>query len=150
MKHRMAGSRPTRANLVETLDNVVFGLETVDQHALIVLDGLDEYPLIASKDSSERQGTSVREDVLHWLEQFRIKHLNVHLLLLSRDEADIRSKMWKAMRIDVAECVDGDLTLFIQKSIDRILREKPWKKKHESQLLSRFRDNNERQVQLQL
>lgn len=146
--HNVKGSRPTRAQLIDTLDQVVIGLETINQRALIVLDGLDEYPLMAAHDSSEWQQTSAREDVLHWLEQLFTKHVNTHLLVLSRDETDIRSKLIKAIKIKVAKRVYQVLDFFIQTFIDRIVREKPWKKAYESELLSRVKDNHQSQVYL--
>ena len=135
----MAGSRPTRANLIETLDMVIAGLGTVNQHALVVLDALDEYPLMA-----EGQQISERGDVMDWLEQIGMNHSNAHILVLSRDENDIRSKMRRAAKIDVARCVKGDLDLFIRTNVNRIVQKKPWKKSYKSQLLSRFERNSER------
>ena len=52
------------------------------------------------------------------------------------------------MIVDIVGRVDSDLREFIQRYIDRLVREKPWKNTYEPQLRSRFEDN-ERQVHLQ-
>ncbi len=123
---------------------VIAGLETVNQHVLIVLDALDEYPLIAGQNASEWQQISGRGELMIWLEQLRKNHSNVHVLILSRDENDIRSKMRRATKIDVATCIEGDLDLFIRNGVNSIVQERPWKESYKSQLLSRFEMNSER------
>ncbi len=123
---------------------VIAGLGMVNQHALIVLDALDEYPLIAGQNASEWQQISGRGELMIWLEQLRKNHSNVHVLILSRDENDIRSKMRRATKIDVATCIEGDLDLFIRNNVNRIVQKKPWKESYKSQLLDRFKMNSER------
>ncbi len=54
--------------------------------------------------------------------------------------------MRKAIKVDVAKYLAGDLNVFIQKSIGRIVQEKPWKREYEAPMLSRFKHNSERQV----
>ena len=144
MKHHKAGSRPSRASLIETLNTIVYSLDSIDKQVFVVLDALDEYPLAVGQDHPAWHQTSGREEVLHWLEQAHTSHSNVHFLVLSRDENDIRSKLGEASRIDVAEWIEDDLNRFIKKSIARILEEKPWKMKYKSQLLARFEEKNER------
>ena len=89
-EHRTAGSR-----LIKTLDKVIFSLRIACQHAFVVLDGLDEYPLLNEHSSSDRKQTLGREDVLDCLEQILEMHPNVRILILSRNESDIRSKCAK-------------------------------------------------------
>ena len=145
-KHCMAGTRPTRASLIDTLNTVVVTLSTNGQHAFIVLDALDEYPLVTEQDIYARQQISGRGDVLHWLQHLCTSNPNVHILVVSRDENDIRSIMSEASKIDVAKCVDGDLQMFIEKYINRIFQEAPWKYKYKSQLLARVQSSSQRQV----
>lgn len=149
-EHRTAGSRPTKRSLVMTLDGVLVSLRIAGQHAFVVLDGLDEYPLLNEHSSSDRQQMWGRDDVLDCLEQILAMHPNVRILVLSRDETDIRSRMRKAMKVDVAKYLAGDLNIFIQKIIGRIVQGKPWKREYEAEMLSRFKDNSERQVHLNL
>lgn len=149
-KHYMAGSRPTRASLIDTLNTIVVGLSTNGQHAFVVLDALDEYPLASRQDTYARQQISKRGDVLQWLHHFCASNSNVHVLVLSRDENDIRSRMSEASKVDVAKCVNGDLNMFVEKYIDRIFQEAPWKYKYNSQLLARFQSSGQRQVQSKL
>ncbi len=94
-EHRTAGSRPTKRSLIKTLDKVIFSLRIACQHAFVVLDGLDEYPLLNEHSSSDRKQTLGREDVLDCLEQILEMHPNVRILILSRNESDIRSKCAK-------------------------------------------------------
>ena len=72
-----------------TLHSIITDLETVNQHILIVLDGLDEYPVLTGQDSSGLQQTSGRKDVLDMLEELRSNHSKFHTLVLSRDERPI-------------------------------------------------------------
>lgn len=84
-KHHMAGSRPNRASLIETLNAVMVDLNTDDQHAIVVLDALDEYSLVAELASSGAQPVSGRKIVLEWLQAFYKKHANAHVLITSRE-----------------------------------------------------------------
>ena len=149
-EHRTAGSRPTKISLIMTLEEVIISLRIACQHAFVVLDGLDEYPLSNDYSPSDRQQTSGREDVLDCFERLFEMHSNVRILILSRDETDIRSKMRKAMKVNVAKYLAGDLDVFIRKNISRIVQEKPWKREYEAPMLSRFKDNDERRVPLNL
>ena len=129
---------------MKTLDSVVVGLGKTDQEVLVVLDGLDEYPSEYEQYTSEQQQRSTRDDVLHWLRQFPEKHPNAHILVLSRDENDIRRFFHEAMQVDVAECVNGDLHLFVQSRINGIVEKDHWKNEFKAQLLSRIQGVGEK------
>ena len=145
-KHSMAGSRPSRAKLMETLDSIIVGLRDDDKHALVVLDALDEYPLVAGQASSGTQSLSGRGDVLQWLQNLCRKHVNAHILITSRDETDIRTCLEEAAKLDVAKCIVSDLDLFIQRSIDRVLqnREDGWKAEFKSAMTARIKGISEK------
>ena len=145
--HHTAGSRPTRARLIETLDRVMVSLGTEGQHALIVLDALDEYPDEVMQASSGASRSSERNDVLGWLQDIH-KHPNVHILVTSRDEADIRESFKEAVVLDIAQDLMGDLDLFIEGFIDDIVRRRPWKDKYRKQMSDRLKHSGERQVYL--
>lgn len=137
-----SGRRPE-----DILDSVVTELHETGHRVLIVLDGLDEYPVTARAGSSGARTVLGREVVLQWLQNFH-QHPNVHALVTSRDEDDIRVSFEHAMKLDVAQGVTSDLDSFIKTSINNIVQKKPWKLDYKNQISDRFRDNSERQVYL--
>ena len=143
-KHRRPGSRPSRAKLIETLDSVIVGLKNDDKHARVVVDALDEYPLLAEQASSGGQSTSGRRDVLQWLQNLCKKHANAHILITSRDETNIRTCLAEAAKLDVTKNIVGDLNLFIQRCIDRVLREDGWKAEFKSEISARIEGISEK------
>ena len=146
----MAGSRPTRARLIETLDQVMRSLRDDGKHALVVLDALDECPYEVMQASYGAPNPPERNVVLNWLQDIQ-KHPNVHILVTSRDEADIRESFKEAEALDVVgQGLTGDLDLFIEGSINDIIRKSFWKGEYKKQMSDRFRNNSERQVYLVL
>ena len=144
-KHRMAGSRPTNAGLIESLDAVMVGLNTNDRHALVVLDGLDEYPLVAELASSKAQPCSGRKAVMEWLQTFYQRHANAHILITSRDETDIRKCFGGSTQLDVAKGLTDDVDLFLQSCIDRITEgDDSWKNEFRLKMIEKMRGGNER------
>ncbi len=145
-KHSRAGSRPSRTKLMETLDSVIVALRSDDRHALVVVDALDEYPLAAEQASSGTQSTSGRRHVLQWLQNLCRKHANAHVLITSRDETDIRTCLEEAEKLDVARRIVGDLDLFIQRCIDRVLQDQEdgWKAGFKSEMSARIEGINEK------
>lgn len=126
-KHHTAGSRPTRAELIQTLDTVVIALRGIDQHAFVVLDALDEYP------------RPEREEVLIWLQHFCKKHANAHILITSRDEADIRKCFGEDATLDVARGVTNDVDLFVRRCIKRITKDgNDWKDEYRLKIHDRM------------
>ena len=49
------------------------------------------------------------------------KHANAHILVMSRDETDIRMNLRGAAALDVAKCVGDDVDLFVQSCVNRIV-----------------------------
>lgn len=144
-KHYMAGSRPTRASLIESLDVVIVGLNSNDQHALVVLDGLVEYPLVAELASTKAQSCSERKVVMEWLQTFYQRHANIHVMITSRDEIDIRKYFGGSAQLDVAKGVTGDVDLFLHSCIDRITEgDDGWKNEFKSKIFDKMRGGNER------
>ena len=144
-KHHMAGSRPNRASLIESLDAVIVGLNSNDQHALVVLDGLDEYPLVAELASTKAQSCSERKIVMEWLQTFYQRHANIHVMITSRDETNIRKYFGGSAQLDVAKGVTGDVDLFLQSCIDRITEgDDGWKNEFKSKIFDKMRGGNER------
>lgn len=131
-KHRSEGPKIDRELLKDILDSLVLGLRDSNKEVFMVLDALDEYPL------------SGRKEVLIWLPQFCKKHHNVHVLVVSRDETDIREYIGR-MTLDVAEAVTEDVDQFIQSCITRITNgSDSWKKKYVSRISDRMKGLGER------
>lgn len=147
-RHCAAGSRPTRAGVMQVLDSLIAGLKLVNRNVLLVLDALDEYPLSSQQASSDGLGTSKREDVVEWLRQFHKKHTNARIIVMSREENDLRRFFEKASKIDVTRSIDDDLDLFISKCIDRIVGEHRWKAQYVAAMSSRIDGINEKFVTL--
>lgn len=142
--NRAPGSRPTRATLMNVLDSLIVSLNTANQVPFVVLDALDEYPISEGHTSSGMQQNSERKDVLLWLQNFCAKHENVHVLILSRDENDIRGFLDKALKVDVAESVIDDLHLFVSNCIERIVEERHWKAQYREAMFSRVEGISEK------
>lgn len=91
-----------------------------------MLDALDEYPLLR------------RKEVLDWLREFCKNHNNVHVLVSSREENDIREYLGDAAKMNVAKCVVQDVQVFIEKSIGEIVQKEPWKQPWKSKMYKRI------------
>ena len=143
-RHCAAGSRPTRAGVMQVLDSLIAGLKVLNRSVLLVLDALDEYPLSSQQASLDGLGTSKRGDVLRWLRQFHEKHTNTRIIALSREENDLRGLFGKALKVDVTKSIDDDLNLFITKCIDRIVGEHGWKTQYVEAMISRIEGINEK------
>lgn len=137
-----AGGRPTSDSLKEALDVLVADLTAANQSAIIVLDALDECPLLTERPFSERK------DTLLWLRQFTAKHENVHVMILSRDENDIRASLDETLQIDVARGVVDDLQLYISNCIKRIVEEYSWKAEYSAAMSSRVEGVSEKYARL--
>lgn len=114
-KHRNEGPKTIRSLLPAILDSIVCELRATGREVFVVLDALDEYPL------------PTREELLHWLQKLCENHDNIHILITSRDETDIRECLGEAENLNVAECVVRDVQVFIEHSIDEIIRRATWK-----------------------
>ena len=121
------------------------GLSTNDQHALVVIDGLDEYPLVAEFTSPKAQPYSGRKAVMEWLQTFYKRHANAHVLITSCDEADIRKYLGVSAQLDVAKGVTDDVDLFLQICVDRIAKgDDGWKNEFRLKMFDKMRGSNER------
>ena len=137
-KYGTPGSRPTVSVLKDTLDSVVLSIKNDEQDVFIVIDALDECPIVAEQTSSDAQKSSERKDILQWLNKFCHDHSNSRILVLSRDESDIRSSIGDSTQVDVEKGVIDDLHVFIENGIDRIVKEQEWKQEYRAQMSSRI------------
>lgn len=117
--HAAARIQPSTIDLRETLDSFVEEFQETGQKFLIVLDALDEYPL-ARRVSSRGRAIPGRGVVLEWLKNFG-EHANVHILITSRDETDIRETFGGAALLDAAKELASDVDLYIQRCLHRIM-----------------------------
>ena len=143
-KYGNPGSRPTVSVLKDTLNSVVLSIKNDEQDVFIVLDGLDECPRIAEQNGSDRQQSSERKDVLQWIKRLCLDHSNVHTLVLSRDESDIRRSIGETTRIDVEKEAVDDLHLFMENCLNRIVEEEKWKSAYRVEMSSRIEGNSEK------
>ena len=126
-QHRSEGPRINSDHLSETLDSLVFGLQKNGKEIFLVLDALDEYPLLK------------REELLSWIQHFSKSHHNGHVLITSRDEIDIRGCLGKSVTLDVAHCIIDDVGKFIQSCLSRITQgNDDWKNKYRSRMSERM------------
>lgn len=116
-KHRNEGPTTIKHLLPAILDSIVIELRITGREVFVVLDALDEYPL------------PTREELLPWLQELCGHHDNIHILITSRDETDLRECFGKAAKLSVAECVTKDVQVFIEHSVDEILRRATWKER---------------------
>ena len=132
-KHRSEGPRINSDHLLKILDSLVFGLQERGKEIFLVLDALDEYSLLK------------RGDFLLWIQQFSQNHRNVHVLITSRDEIDIRQCLGEDVTYDVANGVVGDVGKFIQSCLSRITQgNDAWKDKYRSRMSERMKGVGER------
>ena len=132
-KHRSEGSRINSDHLSEILDALVLGLQKRAKEIFLVLDALDEYPLIK------------RTEFLLWIHHFSKNHHNVHILITSRDEIDIRRCLGEGVTLDVANGIIGDVSKFIQSCLSRITQgNDAWKNNYRSRMFERMKGLGER------
>ena len=104
------------------MDSVITELQKTGREVLIVLDGLDEYPVKARQGLLGARTVPGREAVLEWLHRFCKKHENARILLASRKENDIQESLGEVMTLDVAKEITKDVDLFIDSCIERIIK----------------------------
>ena len=140
-----AGTEPTGRLVENILDSVVIGLRRTGLKVLIVLDGLDEYPVKARPGLSGARTVPGREAVLKWLHRFCEKHENARALLASRKEDDITESLGKVMTIDVAKEITEDVDLFIESCIERIIKgDGKWKTLFEDGMREKMKGASEK------
>ncbi|KAI3318901.1 hypothetical protein HD806DRAFT_511251 [Xylariaceae sp. AK1471] len=93
-------------------------ISKIDKDVFIVLDGLDQVP-------AHKGGIRVRPKLLELITNLtKAEYPNLHILLVSRDEQDIRSCLTKLGDIlvpeDIEKGLEGDLDHFIMKKLDKM------------------------------
>ena len=132
-KYRSEGPRINSDHLSEVLDSLVSGLEKCGKEIFLVLDALDEYSLLK------------RREFLSWIQHFSKSHLNVHVLIASRDEIDIRQCLREGVTLDVANGNIGDVNKFIESCLTRIMQgNDDWKSRYRSRMSERMKGAGER------
>ena len=140
-----AGNQPTGRPVEKILDSVVIELQKIGLKALIVLDGLDEYPVKARPGLSGARTILGREAVLKWLHRFCEKHENARVLLASRKEDDIKESLGNAMTLDVAKEITDDVDLFIESCIKRIIKgDGKWKAEFKDDMREKMKGASEK------
>lgn len=81
---------------------------------------------------------------MNWLQNFRKKHANAHVLVTSRDEIDVREYLEEAAKLSVAECVIKDLLVFMENAVNEIVQKAPWKKSWKTQMQGRIEGINDK------
>ena len=138
------GTRPAGKPVEDILDSVVIGLQRTGLEVLIVLDGLDEYPVKAMRGLSGARTVLGREAVLEWLHRFSENHGNVRVLVASRKEDDIRKSLGDFETLDVANEITEDVDLFIESCIKRIIEDGKWKAEFENVMRKKMKGASEK------
>ena len=150
LKHDAAGSRPSTALLIETLDSIVSDFDNVGQDAFVVIDALDEVPNVKFQeyDSASAQDGPPPErrvllDLIIGLDK---RHSNLHFLITSREEGDIRESFRRSSAVNVEDSIAGDLELYVDNAIQEMIKDAPWKGKRTAQMKARIIRQNEKYV----
>lgn len=122
--HEKSGGQPGHAALQKVLCDMI----TKCRGAWIVLDGLDE---------CETRGRHTTDSVLTWIENLRSSLPNVHILITSRPEEDIKSSIeaWAGTQEIVplqSGLVADDINAFIRTKVQQMAR---WRAQPETQNL---------------
>lgn len=148
-KHEKIGSRPSTEMLTEALDSIIAALYRDEKNVFLVMDALDEFPAHVeheeSKSVKERR-LFKRRDILSMIRTLHEKHANVHVLVTSRDEVDIHTSLKAAIRLNVYDCAAGDVEIYVQRSVNRLIDENPWKEKFRTEIVSKIMEFDEKSV----
>ena len=105
--HKMARSDPSLDELSDVLHEII----RITRKVFLVIDALDECP--QTSDRSER------ETLLKYINVYLNRHKNnVHILVTSRMEHDIKSTMRLYKSINIEKWVGGDVRIFVKKKIN--------------------------------
>ena len=144
-----AGTKPTGRLVESILDSVVIGLQKTGLEVLIVLDGLDEYPVKVRPGLLGAWTILGREAVLKWLHRFCQKHKNARVLVASRKENDIQASLGEVMTLDIDKEITEDVDLFIESCIQRIIEgDGKWKAEFENDMREKMKGASERSYPL--
>lgn len=108
-EHHLRGSQPDSEAILTVLDAV---LASISGQVYLVFDALDECPLTASSKE--------RESLLSLLVGRLHRHKDkVHILALSRSEADIRQELKKFSNLDIEAYLAEDVEAFVAASLSQ-------------------------------
>ena len=128
--HRRRGSHPSTDELLYTLHSVIMSLK---KDVFLVLDALDEFP----EDSRYAKRSALLKVIQDLLER---GHGNLHFLVTSRPEVDIRSRLRllsnPPQELDIEEPLFVDLELFF----DTIMQVSPGLKDLGEDMKTEIRD----------
>lgn len=147
-KHEKVGSRPSADMLTEILDSIITGLGD-QKDVFLVMDALDEFPAHVEQDISKsaKEGQlSHRRHLLDLIRKLNMKHSNLHMLVTSREEVDIRASLRAAVRLNVYDSIVGDVKLFVERSVKRLVDENLWKKRFQTEIVSNIIGSDEKSV----
>lgn len=146
-KHEKAGSHPSTDALKETLNSILASLCRDGKNAFLVMDALDEFPAHAEQDESKpvkERRLFQRRDLLDLIKNLHQEHENLHVLVTSRDEDDIKTSLKAAIRLNIYDSVAGDVEKFVEGRVDRLVDEKPWKEKFRNEIVSKIMEFDEK------
>ena len=150
LEYDAAGSRPSTKILIETLDLIVSEFRNVGQDAFIVIDALDEVPnaKFQKHDSASTQDSQPpeRRDLLDLIVELDKRHSNLQFLITSREEDDIRETFRKSPAVKVEDSIAGDLELYVNNALNKIIERERWKEKWKAQMKARIVGQNEKYV----
>ena len=150
LKHDAAGSRPSTRVLTETLDSIVSDFDSAGQDLFVVIDALDEVPNVKFQklDSASTQDGQPpeRKDLLDLIVGLDKRHSNLHFLATSREEDDICRSFKKSEAVMVEDSVAGDLELYVNNALNRMIEREQWKGKWKAQMKARIVGQNEKYV----
>ncbi|KAH8197326.1 hypothetical protein TruAng_008492 [Truncatella angustata] len=108
-RHSQRGSEPSLAELTTILDNTI---ATFKDDVYIVFDALDECP------HNDKNGQ--RDHLLRCIKDLLETNPNLHLLVTSRPESDIRKALVRlaSCLLDIEELVKNDVERYVKHSLD--------------------------------
>ncbi|KAL8787323.1 MAG: hypothetical protein Q9195_007818 [Heterodermia aff. obscurata] len=148
LQHNAAGSRPNTRILIKTLNSILSEFKNVGQNAFIVIDALDEVPnaKFQQYDSASTQDgqPSERRDLLDLIIELNKRHANLHLLITSRGEDDICESFRESKAIKIEDSVAGDLELYVNNAVTKMIEREKWKGKWKAQMKARIIGQDEK------
>ena len=122
----------------------------VGQDVFVVIDALDEVPNVKFQkhDSALTQDgpPPERKDLLDLIIGLDKRHSNLHFLITSREEGDIRESFRKSSAVNVEDSVAGDLQLYVNNAVNKLIEQEQWKGEWKEQMKTRIIGQNEKYV----
>ena len=140
-KHNVPGSRPSNDTLTTVLDEMLVDFARESRQVFLVLDALDECPARldhAVASSVDEKIISQRSDVLETLIHLSDKHSNLRIVVTSRNELDIRSRLESQPHLNIEDCLNDDVEIFVRGFLDKLIKSDGWKEAYRSKILSRL------------